>query len=163
MFLEDQGPDINWRPPTPHPRGQYSEEDLAAHQNAINRALGLAVHTSPPNMPEEEEPILIEDTTEEGQEEDEESHEESQPLSASSSPASSPGALQVFSPATSNLLEQTIDLTDSPPVSLPVSPVASTSRSQSQPSHPPSPALQCPVCLDTFSGIRSRGKLCCFS
>lgn len=107
--------------------------------------------------PSEEDLILIGDTTEEGEE------EESQSSSASSSPPPSiPGALQVFSPAASHLLEQTIDLTDSPPVSLPVS-VASPSRSQSQPSHPPSPALKCPVCLDTFSGIRSRGELCCFS
>lgn len=160
VFLEDPEPETEttsrWRPSTPHLPGQYSDEDLAAHQNAINRALGLGVETSPTNMLELEEPseedlILIGDTTEEDEE------EVSQSSSASSSPPPSiPGALQVFSPAASHLLEQTIDLTDSPPVSLPVS-VASPSRSQSQPSHPPSPALKCPVCLDTFSGIRSRG------
>ena len=52
--------------------------------------------------------------------------------------------------------ELTIDLTDSPPISPPASPVVS--QSLGQPGNPASPAMQCPVCLDTFSAIRSRGE-----
>ena len=126
----------------------YSEEDLAAHQEAINRALGLGLETqSPPDTDEQEELIEIEDTTEEDS-----PSETEDPFSSS----------QASSPRDSYRLELTIDLTDSPPVSpqvaLPASPVASQSRSLAQPSNPQSPAMQCPVCLDTFSAIRSRGE-----
>ena len=46
---------------------RYSEEDLAAHQNAINRALGLSPQPdSPPDTEEEQDELIeIEDTTEE--------------------------------------------------------------------------------------------------
>ena len=106
---------------------------------------------SPPDQQEQEELIEIEDTTEEDTFEEVEEEEvvtESQPTSQS--PASSP--------TESYRLELTIDLTDSPPVSQQVSPPASQSSSLAQPSNPQSPALQCPVCLETFSAIRSRGK-----
>ena len=51
---------------------------------------------------------------------------------------------------------------NSPTTSCPVSPSALQSRSLSQPGNPPSPALQCPICLDTFSAIRSRGESCLY-
>ena len=108
---------------------------------------------SPPDPQEQEELIEIEDTTEEDtfEEEEEEEVRESQPTSQS----------PVSSPTESYRLELTIDLTDSPPLSQqvsPSSPVASQSSSLAQSSHPPSPAMQCPVCLETFSAIRSRGE-----
>ena len=97
---------------------EYSEEDLAAHQNAINRALGLSSLVERERGPA----IQIEE--------------------------------ELATPARPEL--EFIDLTDSPPVS----PTASQGRSLSQPSAPASPALQCPVCLDTFSALRSQGDLC---
>ena len=107
---------------------------------------------SPPDPQEQEELIEIEDTTEEDTfEEEEEEGRESHP------PSQSP----VSSPTESYRLELTIDLTDSPPLSQqvsPASPVASQSSSLVQSSHPPSPAMQCPICLETFSAIRSRGE-----
>ena len=128
---------------------EYSEEDLAAHQDAINRALGLGLETeSPPDGQEQLEFIEIEDTTEED--------------SSQSETEEPPSSSQASSPTESYRLELTIDLTDSPPVSQqvahPASPVAS--QSLAQPSKPASPAMQCPVCLETFSAIRSRGEHC---
>ena len=111
---------------------EYSEGDLAAHQSAINRALGLR---SVVERGERGPAILIEEEPD------------------------TPARPELSSPTESNRLEF-IDLTDSPPASPPVSPTASQSRSPSQPSAPASPALQCPVCLDTFSALRSQGDLC---
>ena len=112
------------------------------YQNAINRALGLSPQPdSPPDTEEEQDELIeIEDTTEEDIQLSEE--EQGSPV---------PGTRSPRPPL------ELIDLTDSPTISCPVSPQASQSRSLSQ---PPSPALQCPICLDTFSAIRSRGESC---
>ena len=75
--------------------------------------------------------------------------------SSSSPEPGSPGVLQEVSFSVEGP-ELTIDLTDSPPISPPASPVVS--QSLGQPGNPASPAMQCPVCLDTFSAIRSRGE-----
>ena len=129
---------------------EFSEQldrELARHQEAINRALGLTEETgSSPDTQEQEELIEIGDTTE----------EEFELQTSSSSPEpGSPGVLQEVSFSVEGP-ELTIDLTDSPPISPPASPVVS--QSLGQPGNPASPAMQCPVCLDTFSAIRSRGE-----
>ena len=129
---------------------EFSEQldrELARHQEAINRALGLTEETgSSPDTQEQEELIEIGDTTEE---------EFELQTSSSSTEPGSPGVLQEVSFSVEGP-ELTIDLTDSPPISPPASPVVS--QSLGQPGNPASPAMQCPVCLDTFSAIRSRGE-----
>ena len=125
-------------------RFRHSEETLAAHQNAINRALGLSPE---PGSPPDTEDDLIEI---------EESTEEDILLSEEQQGSQEPVARSPRSPL------ELIDLTNSPTTSCPVSPSALQSRSLSQPGNPPSPALQCPICLDTFSAIRSRGEPCLY-
>ena len=150
-------------------RSRYSEEDLAAHNNAINRALGLGLtvsqtDSSPDTEDQDQETIEYEVTADVDLIEIEDTTEEDILLSeeeqGSQAASSSPQARsQVSSPNESYRLELTIDLTDSPTTtSLPVSPPASQSSCPAKPSNPPYPALQCPVCLDTFSAIRSRGE-----
>ena len=150
-FLEDLEPRASRR-------SRYSEEDLAAHHNAINRALGLGLTVSQTDSPpdtEDQETIEAEVTTDVDLIEIEDTTEEDILLSeeeqGSQAASSSPQATETYR------LELTIDLTDSPTTSATSLP-ASQSRSPAQLSNPPSPALQCPVCLDTFSAIRSRGE-----
>jgi len=147
-------------------RRVYSDEALAAHQDAVNRALGIEGEQLPPS----EEVIEMEDTLSESvihiDDEPEEEEEYSLnitwdssddrsnideettniPVSLASDLASAPTSVPSSPAPATPSLNQTIDLSDTPELS-----PASASSSQQ------SPTLQCPVCLDPYTAIRGRG------